>query len=86
MDLADGNRAHFLVTIAAADGIAKAVTECEFEQQPTEENIEEFEEAMRMMLEDWYGPLTSSQRVDATENPEGLRQKREAFLRSVSSN
>jgi hypothetical protein len=86
MDLADGNRAHFLVTIAAADGIAKAVTECEFEQQPTEENIEEFEEAMRVMLEDLYGPLMSSQRVDAAENPEVTRQEREAFLRGGPSN
>jgi hypothetical protein len=86
MDLADGNRVHFLVTIAAADGIAKAVTECEFEQQPTKENIEEFEEAMRMTFEDWFGPLMSSQRVDARGNPEMIRQQREAFLRSVSSN
>jgi hypothetical protein len=86
MDLADGNRAHFLVTVAMADGIAKAVTECGFEQQPTKENIAEFEEAMRMMLEEWLGPFTSSQRVDAAEDPEGLRQKREAFLRSVSGN
>jgi hypothetical protein len=55
MDLVDGNRAHFLVTVATADGIAKAVTECGFEKQPTKENIEEFEEAMCMMLADWFG-------------------------------
>jgi hypothetical protein len=87
MDLRDGNRAHFRVTIAAADGIAKAVTECGFEKQPTKESIEEFEEAMRVMLEDWFGPLASSEHVDAAAgNPEVMRQEREAFLRGGSSN
>jgi hypothetical protein len=73
MDLRDGNRVHFLVSVAI-DG--KAVTECGFEKPPTEENIEEFEVAMRMMFEDWFGPVITSQRVDATaENPEMMKQE-----------
>jgi hypothetical protein len=47
-DLADGNRASFVLTVAP-DG--KAVTECGFLKRPTEENIAQFEDGMRMILE-----------------------------------
>jgi hypothetical protein len=60
MDLADGNRASFVLTVAP-DG--KAVTECGFLEQPTEENIAEFGDGMRMMLEDLLGQITKLERV-----------------------
>ena len=83
MDLADGNRASFVVTVAA-DG--KAVTECGFLKEPTEENIEEFENGMRMILEDLLGHITRLERVGIAENPELARQEKEAFLRGGSNN
>jgi hypothetical protein len=83
MDLADGNRASFVVTVAT-DG--KAVTECGFLKEPTEENIEEFENGMRMILEDLLGHITRLERVGIAENPELARQEKEAFLRGGSNN
>ena len=83
MDLADGNRANFVLTVAP-DG--KAVTECGFLKQPTEENIAQFEDGMRMILEDLLGQITRLERVGIAENPELARQQREAFLRGGSNN
>ena len=83
MDLADGNRASFVLTVAP-DG--KAVTECGFLKQPTKENIAEFEDGMRMILEDLLGQITRLERVGIAENPELARQQREAFLRGGSNN
>ena len=83
MDLADGNRASFVLTVAP-DG--KAVTECGFLKQPTKENIAEFEDGMRMILEDLLGQITRLERVGIAENPELARQQTEAFLRSGSNN
>ena len=83
MDLADGNRASFVLTVAP-DG--KAVTECGFLKEPTEENIEEFENGMRMILEDLLGHITRLERVGIAENPELARQEKEAFLRGGSNN
>jgi hypothetical protein len=83
MDLADGNRASFVLTVAP-DG--KAVTECGFLKRPTEENIAQFEDGMRMILEDLLGQITRLERVGIAENPELARQQREAFLRGGSNN
>jgi hypothetical protein len=83
MDLTDGNRASFVLTVAP-DG--KAVTECGFLKQPTAENIAEFEDGMRTILEDLLGQITRLERVGIAENPELARQQREAFLRGGSNN
>jgi hypothetical protein len=50
------------------------------------ENIAEFEDGMRMILEDLLGQITKLERVGVAENPEMARQQRESFLRGGSNN
>jgi hypothetical protein len=82
LHLSDGNRAAFLLTIGS-DG--KAITECGFLQEPTKQNIEEFEEAIQMLFEDLFGRIARLERTIAADNPETRRQQKEAYLRGGSS-
>jgi hypothetical protein len=84
MDLSDGNRASFVLTVG---GDGKAVTECGFLREPTKENIEEFEDTMQVVFEDVFGhPMVKLERSMILDNPEMLRHEKEAFLRGGSNN
>jgi hypothetical protein len=84
IELSDGNRAAFLLTLATH---GRAAVEWAFEQSPTQENLEEAGTALEMVFERVFGSaVTSLEHVGLDGNPEAARQASEAFLRGVSSN
>jgi uncharacterized protein YneR len=83
MDLSDGNQARFVLTVG---GDGKVVTECGFLRDPTNENIEEFEDAIQVVFEDVFGHRMVKLERSIVDNPEMLKQEKEAFLRGGSTN
>jgi hypothetical protein len=83
MDLSDGNRVRFVLTLAQN---GRSVTECGFMRPPTEENVDEFEKGIQAILEHLSGCGMRIGRIVTGENPEVARQVSETFLRGVSGN
>jgi hypothetical protein len=83
IELSDGNRAAFLLTLATH---GRAAVEWAFEQSPTQENLEEAGAALELVFERVLGGAVTSLEYVLDGNPEVARQTSEAFLRGVSSN